>query len=71
MEPRRAKLVARPLVEGFETTFLGVANVIRTSRNDAGHPALPQVDRDQAFVLLRLLPAYRRWVYGVIDSLPL
>jgi hypothetical protein len=69
LEPRRANL-ARPLAESFETTFLGVANVIRASRNDAGHPALGHVDRDQAFVVLRLLPVYRQWVYRVIDSLP-
>lgn len=70
LEPKRQSL-PRPLAESFETTFLGVANVIRTSRNDAGHPALSHVDRDQAFVVLRLLPVYRRWVYGVINSLPI
>lgn len=70
LQPRRQQL-DRPLRESFKTTFLGVANVIRASRNDAGHPALGHVDRDQAFVVLRLLPVYRRWVYGVIDALPL
>ncbi len=70
MEPRRKNL-ERSLAESFETTFLGVANMIRTSRNDAGHPALGAVDRDQAFVALRLFPLYRRWVYAVIDALPI
>jgi hypothetical protein len=69
LQPRRAQL-DRPLAESFETTFLGVANVIRASRNDADHPALGHVGRDQAFVVMRLLPVYRRWVYGVIDALP-
>jgi hypothetical protein len=70
LEPRRQNLDRR-LAESFETTFLGVANAIRTSRNDAGHPALGHVDRDQAFVLLRLFPLYRRWVYVLIDALPI
>jgi hypothetical protein len=70
MEPRRKNL-ERSLAEGFETTFHGVAHMIRTSRNDAGHPALSAVDRDQAFVDLRLFPLYRRWVYAVIDALPI
>jgi hypothetical protein len=70
VEPKRQSL-SRDLRESFETTFLGVANLIRTSRNDGGHPALPQVARDDAFVLLRLFPIYRRWVIGVIAALPL
>jgi hypothetical protein len=70
LEPRRKNL-DRSLAESFETTFLGVANMIRTSRNEAGHPALSHVDRDQAFVALRLFPLYRRWVYAVIDALPI
>jgi len=69
-EPRRKNLPRR-LAESFNTTFLSVADVIRTSRNEAGHPALASVDRDQAFVVLRLSPAYRRWVYGAIDALPI
>ncbi len=70
LEAKRSRLPRR-LAENLDTTFLGVANVIRTSRNNAGHPALPQVDREEAFVRLRLLPAYRQWVYAVIDLLPL
>lgn len=52
------------------STSLGVASVIRGSRNDAGHPTLPRVERDDAFVLLRLYPSYRAWVYRVIGDLP-
>jgi hypothetical protein len=70
LQPRR-KGLSRALAENFETTFLGVAGVIRASRNDAGHPQLSQVDRDQAFVVLRLFQVYRRWVYRVIASLPI
>jgi hypothetical protein len=69
LEPK-SKSLPRELRENFETTFLGVANTIRTSRNDGGHPALPHVERDEAFVLLRLFPIYRGWVIGLIPALP-
>ena len=65
------KKLPRRLQETLDTTFLGVASVIRSSRNDAGHPALPQVERDDAFVVLRLYPSYREWVYRLIGKLPL
>jgi hypothetical protein len=69
LEPKRSAL-PRPLSEVFDTTFGGVASVIRMSRNDGGHPALPVVDREAAYVLLRLYPTYRRWVLGVVADLP-
>jgi hypothetical protein len=70
LEPKRAQL-PRALNESLDTTFGGVASVIRASRNDGGHPALPTVDRDDLYVLLRLFPSYRRWVLGVVAKLPL
>jgi hypothetical protein len=70
LEPKRA-LLPRTLNEHLDTTFGGVASVIRVSRNDGGHPALPTVDRDTVYVLLRLYPSYRRWVFGVVSKLPL
>jgi hypothetical protein len=60
----------RALNENLDTTFGGVASVIRASRNEGGHPALPSVERDTVYVLLRLYPSYRRWVFGVIAKLP-
>lgn len=67
----RRKSLPRRLQETLDTTFLGLASVIRTSRNDAGHPALPDVERDDAFVLLRLFSTYREWVFRAIAELPL
>lgn len=69
-EQRRPKL-PRDLKETLDTTFLGIANLIRITRNDAGHPALSPVTRDQALVNLRLYPVYREWVHGAIRRLPL
>lgn len=67
----RRKALPRRLQETLDTTFVGVASVIRSSRNDAGHPALPHVERDDVFILLRLFPTYREWVHAVIRELPL
>lgn len=68
----RRKSLPRDLNESLDTTFGGIASLIRVTRNDAGHPAIGRpVDRDQAFVALRLFPVYRSWVLSVIDRLPL
>ncbi len=61
----------RELRDKLETTFLGVGALIRGVRNDAGHPALPSVDREQCFVNLRLYPGYRNWIYQTQPLLPL
>jgi hypothetical protein len=63
LEPRR-KSLPRAASESFETDFSGVANLIRRSRNDAGHPALPSVGRDDSFrpsAALPRLPALGVW----------
>jgi hypothetical protein len=67
---RKSKLPRR-LAETLDTTFLGIASLIRITRNDAGHPALAPVSREQVFVNLQLFPVLRRWVWEVIPLLPL
>jgi hypothetical protein len=59
----------RQLREQLQTTFAGVASMIRVARNDAGHPALGNVDRDHALVLLRLFPSFRNWAYDAMTAL--
>lgn len=61
----------RPVREGLGTTFAGVANLIRATRNDAGHPRLDSVTREQVFANLQLFPQYRTWVVDAIAALPL
>jgi hypothetical protein len=68
LETRKNDL-PRQLREQLETTFAGVASMIRVARNDAGHPALGNVDRDHALVLLRLFPSFRNWAYDAIAAL--
>jgi hypothetical protein len=70
LRPKAGQL-PRDLKESLDTTFLGIANLIRIARNDAGHPFLAHVSRDQAFVALQLFPTYRRWVRRVMSHLPL
>jgi hypothetical protein len=68
---KRRKSLPRGLSETLDTTFGGIGNLIRVTRNDAGHPTIGRpVDRDQAFVALQLFPSYRSWVLSVTKLLP-
>jgi hypothetical protein len=61
----------RDLRESLDTTFVGIAALIRQARNDGGHPALPSVDRERCFVALQLYPDYRAWLFEARALLPL
>jgi hypothetical protein len=51
-------------------TFEGLAQLIRATRNEAGHPRGGRpVDRDRCYVLLRLFLEYRNWVWDVTANL--
>ena len=53
----------------LESNLDGVFNLIRMTRNDAGHPSGKIIERDYAFVNLRLFPHYCRTVYELVDFL--
>lgn len=53
--------------EDLDTQFAGVLSVIRTFRNDAGHPTGRIVDREQAFVLLQLFIPYCKKLYALME----
>lgn len=53
------------------TTFTCVADFTRATRNDAGHPRLEPVSREQVFTNLHLFPRYRARVVEAVDTLPL
>jgi len=59
----------RNLQENLESNLDGIFNVIRVTRNDAGHPTGNVVKRDSAFVNLRLFIPYCKTVYDLIDWL--
>lgn len=63
--------LSRPIRETLNTSFGSIATLIRVSRNDAGHPALPEVSRDESLVNLQLFPRLRLWVLTAMGELPL
>jgi len=59
----------RDVQENLETHLEGVFNVIRVTRNEAGHPTGRIIRRDEAFVNLRLFVHYLKKIYQLIDWL--
>lgn len=57
----------RELSEDLESQFDGIFNLIRVTRNDAGHPTGQKIERDTAFVNLRLFITFCKKIYGLID----
>ncbi|MFA6173569.1 MAG: hypothetical protein WC701_07750 [Kiritimatiellales bacterium] len=55
------------LKEDMDTHFAGIQSVIRTFRNDAGHPTGKIVSREQCYVLLHLFIPYCRKLYDLMD----
>jgi hypothetical protein len=57
----------RELGEDLHTNLDRVFDLIRTTRNSAGHPTGKKVERDTMRANLILFPSYCRRVYGLID----
>jgi hypothetical protein len=57
----------KKLKEDLESQFDGIFNLIRVTRNDAGHPTGRKIERDVAFVNLRLFIIYCKKTYELID----
>ncbi|MBC2733610.1 MAG: hypothetical protein HF981_04570 [Desulfobacteraceae bacterium] len=55
------------LKEDIDTHFAGILSVIRTFRNDAGHPTGKIVSREQMYVLLHLFIPYCRKLYELTE----
>jgi hypothetical protein len=53
--------------DDLDTQLNGIQSLIRTFRNDSGHPSGKLVDREQAYVLLNLFIPYAKKVYQLID----
>ncbi len=58
-----AKTLPREVQEDLDTRFAGILSIIRTFRNEAGHPTGKVIDREQAYVLLNLFIPYCRKMY--------
>ena len=55
------------LKEDLDVQFDGILSVIRTFRNDAGHPSGKIMGREQVYVLLQMFIPYCKKLYGLID----
>lgn len=53
--------------EDLDTHFAGILSVIRTFRNQSGHPTGKIMDREQTFVLLQLFIPYCKKLYQLMD----
>jgi len=53
--------------EDLDTHFAGILSIIRTFRNQAGHPTGKIIDREQAYVLMQLFIPYCRKMYRLMD----
>jgi hypothetical protein len=52
--------------EDLDTHFAGILSVIRTFRNQSGHPTGKIIDREQTFVLLQLVIPYCKKQYQLM-----
>ena len=60
--------VPKNLTDGVDSLLRGVFDLIRNSRNDAGHPTSGTlVDRDVVYSHLRLFTPYCARIYGLIN----
>lgn len=55
------------LKEDLDTHFAGILSVIRTFRNQSGHPTGKLIDREQVYVLLQLFVPYAKKMYQLMD----
>lgn len=57
----------RELSENLESQFDGIFNLIRVTRNDAGHPTGRHIERGVVYTNLQLFIYYCKRIYGLID----
>ena len=53
--------------EGLDVEFNGILFVIRTFRNESGHPSGKFLEREQTYVLLQMFIPYCKKIYQLID----
>jgi hypothetical protein len=61
------KELPNDIKEDFDTHFAGILSIIRTFRNQSGHPTGEIIDREQAFVLLQLFIPYSKKLYQLMN----
>jgi len=64
IEPRKADLPPE-LVDGMSLTFDSVLDLLRISRNDAGHPTGKVVSREDQYISLQMFARYLQRLYDL------
>jgi hypothetical protein len=65
--PAARSHIPKELTDNLDSMLRGVFDLIRNSRNDAGHPATgAEVNRDAIYSHLRLFIPYCQRIYGLI-----
>jgi hypothetical protein len=66
------KTLPKDILDDFDTQFLAIQSLIRTFRNESGHPTGRILEREQAFVNLQLFVSFGHKAYQLIKyySLP-
>lgn len=57
----------KELSDNITTILLGVFEMIRNNRNDAGHPTGKVIGREQIFAYLQVFIEYCKRIYGLMD----
>jgi hypothetical protein len=55
--------------EDLDTNFSGIISMIRTFRNESGHPSGRIISREQCYILLQLFIPCCKKIYQLIDAL--
>lgn len=64
---QKQKTLPIEIKEDIDTTFAGILSIIRTFRNESGHPTGKIISREQCHVLLSIYPNYCKKVYQMIE----
>lgn len=67
--PRLLTVLPRNLKDDINIELGGVFNLIRTTRNDAGHPSARKIEKRQAYANLQVFHGYCKRVYELIEFL--
>jgi hypothetical protein len=63
----KAQTLPGPIKEDLDTHFAGILSVMRTYRNESGHPTGKIIGREQTFVLLQLFIPYCKKQYQLLE----
>jgi hypothetical protein len=63
---RHVSALTPEIREDLDTHFASILSVIRTFRNQAGHPTGTIIDREQAYILLQLFIPYCKKMYQLM-----